>query len=71
MGSSGREVSARPAVVAATFVGSEACAGCHRAEADLGRGSQHQLAMQDSNFASGALQIIYFVLARRAARIYL
>jgi predicted CXXCH cytochrome family protein len=35
-----------PAVAAATFVGSEACAGCHRAEADLWRGSQHQQAMQ-------------------------
>src|SRR5262245_22868642 len=31
---------------AATFVGSEACAGCHRAEAELWRSSQHQLAMQ-------------------------
>jgi predicted CXXCH cytochrome family protein len=29
----------------ATFVGSEACAGCHQAEAKLWRGSQHQLAM--------------------------
>ena len=31
---------------AATFVGSETCAGCHRAEAELWRSSQHQLAMQ-------------------------
>ena len=31
---------------AATFAGSEACAGCHRAEAELWRASQHQLAMQ-------------------------
>jgi predicted CXXCH cytochrome family protein len=28
-----------------TFVGSETCAGCHQAEANLWRGSQHQLAM--------------------------
>jgi predicted CXXCH cytochrome family protein len=31
---------------AATFVGSEACAGCHRAEAELWRSSHHHLAMQ-------------------------
>jgi len=30
---------------AATFVGSETCAGCHRAEAELWRGSQHRRAM--------------------------
>ena len=30
---------------AATFVGSEACAGCHRAETDLWRASQHKQAM--------------------------
>ena len=30
----------------ATFVGSETCASCHRAEADLWRGSQHERAMQ-------------------------
>ena len=35
-----------PAVATATFVGSEACAGCHRAEAELWRSSQHQFAMQ-------------------------
>ena len=29
----------------ATFVGSETCAGCHRAEAELWRGSQHKQAM--------------------------
>ena len=34
------------ATTAATFVGSETCAGCHRAQAQLWRGSQHQLAMQ-------------------------
>jgi predicted CXXCH cytochrome family protein len=32
--------------LAATFVGSETCAGCHRAEAELWRASQHRLAMQ-------------------------
>ena len=31
---------------AATFVGSETCAGCHRTEAELWRGSQHKAAMQ-------------------------
>src|SRR5215468_8523967 len=31
--------------LAATFVGSETCASCHRAEADMWRGSQHKLAM--------------------------
>jgi len=31
---------------AATFVGSAACAGCHRAEADLWQSSQHRRAMQ-------------------------
>jgi hypothetical protein len=35
-----------PAVAAATFVGSETCAGCHRAQAELWRSSQHQVAMQ-------------------------
>src|SRR4051794_26571675 len=30
----------------AAFMGSEACAGCHRAEAELWRPSQHQRAMQ-------------------------
>jgi len=33
------------AVSVATFVGSETCAGCHRTEAELWRGSQHKLAM--------------------------
>ena len=33
------------AAAQATFVGSETCAGCHRAEAKLWQGSQHQLAM--------------------------
>jgi hypothetical protein len=35
-----------PAVAAATFVGSESCGGCHRAEAEAWRASQHRLAMQ-------------------------
>src|SRR5215212_7209362 len=30
----------------ATFVGAEACAGCHAAEVQAWRGSQHDLAMQ-------------------------
>jgi Flp pilus assembly protein TadD len=35
----------RPASAAAHYVGSETCAGCHRAEADLWRTSQHRHAM--------------------------
>jgi hypothetical protein len=35
-----------PTATAATFVGSESCAGCHRAEAEAWRASQHRLAMQ-------------------------
>jgi predicted CXXCH cytochrome family protein len=38
-----RGVAAEP--TAATFVGSEACAGCHRSEAELWRSSQHKRAM--------------------------
>jgi predicted CXXCH cytochrome family protein len=34
-----------PSASVATFVGSETCAGCHRAEAELWRGSQHKLTM--------------------------
>jgi predicted CXXCH cytochrome family protein len=34
---------------AAAFVGSEACAGCHRAEAELWRSSQHKRAMDHAN----------------------
>jgi predicted CXXCH cytochrome family protein len=34
-----------PGTAAATYVGSETCAGCHRAQADLWRSSQHNLAM--------------------------
>lgn len=36
----------------ATFVGSEACADCHQAEADLWRPSQHKLAMQHATDSS-------------------
>jgi predicted CXXCH cytochrome family protein len=35
----------RASEAAATFVGSETCAGCHHAEAELWRGSQHKRAM--------------------------
>ena len=38
-----------PAVAGATFVGSESCAGCHRAEAELWHASQHRLAMQHAS----------------------
>ena len=34
-----------PGGITATYVGSETCAGCHRAEAELWRASQHQHAM--------------------------
>src|SRR5262245_47979909 len=40
------------AIEAATFVGSETCAGCHRSEAELWRGSQHRLAMDHATDAS-------------------
>ena len=46
------EKPARTASVAvgpATFAGSETCAGCHRAEADLWRSSQHKLAMDHAS----------------------
>jgi len=39
-------------VVPATFVGSEACANCHRPEADLWRSSQHKHAMQHATAAT-------------------
>src|SRR5262245_55856666 len=39
----------RGADTAAAFVGSEACAGCHRSEAELWRGSQHKQAMDHAN----------------------
>jgi predicted CXXCH cytochrome family protein len=35
--------------VPATFVGSETCAGCHRAQADLWASSQHKRAMDHAN----------------------
>ncbi len=41
----GSTAGAAPAA-AATFVGSETCASCHRAEAELWHGSQHKAAMQ-------------------------
>lgn len=40
------------AAPAPTFVGSETCAGCHRAEAELWRPSQHKLAMQHATATS-------------------
>ena len=43
-----RASSARPA----NFVGSEACAGCHKAEAALWKESQHKHAMQHASNAS-------------------
>jgi predicted CXXCH cytochrome family protein len=36
----------------ATFVGSEACAGCHRAQTELWRGSQHKHAMAHATESS-------------------
>jgi predicted CXXCH cytochrome family protein len=41
----GRRTGDQPEASVATFVGSETCAGCHRAEAELWRGSQHRQAM--------------------------
>ena len=37
------------ATTAATFVGSETCAGCHQGEAQRWHGSQHRLAMQHAS----------------------
>src|SRR5207237_10312934 len=37
------------ALAAGTYVGSEACAECHQAQAKLWHGSQHRLAMQHAN----------------------
>src|SRR5450432_2206968 len=45
VGEFGRTSSPPAPGVEATFVGSEACAGCHQAEAKLWQGSQHQRAM--------------------------
>ncbi|SIO39491.1 doubled CXXCH domain-containing protein [Bradyrhizobium erythrophlei] len=44
-GNSG-STSKAPATAVANFVGSEICAGCHQAEANLWNGSQHKAAMQ-------------------------
>ena len=43
-GESGTGTAAAPP----TFVGSDVCASCHRAEAELWRGSHHDLAMQEA-----------------------
>jgi tetratricopeptide (TPR) repeat protein len=40
---------ASTATASPTFVGSETCAGCHRAEAELWRTSQHKLAMDHAS----------------------
>lgn len=42
----GGPVSQTPSPLAATYVGSESCAGCHQAEAKLWSASQHKAAMQ-------------------------
>ena len=44
-GGSGNSPLSSESVAAASFVGSEACAGCHQAEAKLWHGSQHKHAM--------------------------
>ncbi len=41
-----------PGASAATFVGSDTCAGCHQAEAQLWRGSHHKLAMDHATETS-------------------
>src|SRR5271165_5082848 len=41
-----------PSDPAADFVGGQACTGCHKAQADLWRGSHHALAMQDATEAT-------------------
>jgi len=45
VGESGKTSPLRTLGAEAAFVGSETCAGCHQAEAELWQGSQHQLAM--------------------------
>jgi hypothetical protein len=45
-----------PGASVATFVGSETCAGCHQAEADRWRSSQHKLATQHATDTVGARQ---------------
>jgi len=42
----------RPDPAPATYVGSETCAGCHRAQADLWRASQHKRAMDHASETS-------------------
>jgi predicted CXXCH cytochrome family protein len=44
-----RPASGAPEPAALAFVGSEACAGCHQAQADLWRTSQHRRAMDHAN----------------------
>ncbi len=69
---------------AATFVGSETYAGCHRAQAELWRPSQHRLAMQhatdktvlgDFNDASfdyyGVQSRFFFICKGRYSRLHL
>jgi Cytochrome c554 and c-prime len=41
-----------PVVAAARYIGSDACASCHRREADEWRTSQHRDAMADANDAN-------------------
>ncbi len=51
-----------------TFVGSETCAGCHRAEAELWRSSQHKHAMDHATEKSvlGDFSDVGFRALRRA-----
>jgi predicted CXXCH cytochrome family protein len=50
--SSGKSSFAQPAGAAAGYVGGEACAACHAEEAQMWRGSHHDLAMQEANAAT-------------------
>ena len=45
----GLEAYAAANSTAPTFIGSDACASCHQAEANLWQGSQHKLAMQHAS----------------------
>ena len=47
-----RPARAQTEASAPTFVGSEACAGCHRPQAELWRSSQHRRAMDHATEAS-------------------
>ncbi len=49
----------------ATFVGAQACAGCHTVQFDAWKGSHHALAMQKATEATGARR-----LRRRKARAF-